>query len=208
MAKQIFVICAAMIVISILAVAATETASAGKPDRSGTIQGGALYDSTGDLITTGYDEWGYNYQARLFNGKYCDSYRDAAWCQLYADVNLSMKWNDGWLSNMDRDGDGKLDRHYGHASYIGSGAWLTNHQSGTYIDVDGSTAQWNYFVKIVAAPSDAIAIGGDWYTADGTKIGPVIWGSFATIQQVYNDSGTGEHGAEYVSPYRAGLGNW
>ena len=95
-----------------------------------TIPGGELYNSVGDLILPGYDDWGYNYQARLFNGLYCDSYRDAEWCQPYKDVQLSMKWNDAWLSNKDSDGDGLLDRHLGYDSYIGSGAWLTNHQSG------------------------------------------------------------------------------
>ena len=62
-----------------------------------------------------------------------------------------MKWNDTWLSNEDCDGDGKLDRYYGYDSYIGSGAWLTNHNSGVY-DV---VCEWDYFVKIVAAPADA-----------------------------------------------------
>ena len=46
---------------------------------------------------------------------------------------------------------------------------------------------WNYFVKIVAVPSDAENIGGMWYTAEGIEIGPVIWGSFAIIQEVVND---------------------
>jgi len=118
-----------------------------------TIQDGTLLTSDGDVITTGYDEWGYNYQAHLFNGGYCDAYRDAAWCQPYKDVALMMKWNDAWISNKDCDGDGLLDRHYGFDSYIGSGAWETNHQSGEY-EMDGKTCKWNYFVKIVAKPTD------------------------------------------------------
>jgi len=101
-----------------------------------TIQDGALYDSAGNLLTTGFDDWGYNYQGHMFNGGYCDAYRDAAWCQPYADDDLLMKWNDAWLSNMDCDGDTRLDRHNGYPSYIGSGAWLTNHQSGK-VDVNG-----------------------------------------------------------------------
>ena len=39
------------------------------------------------------------YQAHLFNGMYCDAYRDAEWCQPYKDVNLMMKWNDARLSD-------------------------------------------------------------------------------------------------------------
>jgi len=66
-----------------------------------TIQSGTLLRSDNVVIETGYDEWGYNYQARIFNGTYCDAYRSAAWCQPYADVELEMKWNDAWLSNQD-----------------------------------------------------------------------------------------------------------
>ena len=173
-----------------------------------TIQSGELVASDGSTIETGYDQWGYNYQARIFNGFYCDSYRDAAWCQPYADVKLKMKWNDAWLSNKDCDGDGLLDRHYGFDTYIGSGAWLTNHQSGTYEDANGNTCNWNYFVKIVAAPADAYADGGIWYNADGTEIGPVIWGDFAIIQQVENDPCAGINGLQYNSPDHSGLGGW
>ncbi|NNJ54261.1 MAG: hypothetical protein HKP17_13910, partial [Ignavibacteriaceae bacterium] len=135
-----------------------------------TIQQGGLFDSGGNPIETGYDEWGYNYQARIFNGYYCDAYRNANWCQPYVDVKLKMKWNDAWLSNKDCDGDGLLDRHYGFASYIGSGAWLTNHQSGTY-EQNGNTCSWNYFVKIIAVPEDAVEVDNVWYAADGTEIG-------------------------------------
>lgn len=177
-------------------------AFAAKPAACTTIQSGELLTSAGVVITTGYDQWGYNYQASMFNGKYCDSYRDAAWCQPYKDVNLSMKWNDGWLSNKDCDGDGLLDRHFGYPSYIGSGAWLTNHQSG--VNDDGT--KWTYFTKIVAAPADAEKVGGVWYTADGVEIGPAIWGDFAKVQTVSNDPNYGEHGLLEKSPFSPGFG--
>lgn len=181
---------------------------ADKPDTCTTIQSGELKTSDGSIITVGYDEWGYNYQSHLFNGMYCDSYRDAAWCQPYKDVKLTMKWNDAWLSNKDCDGDGLLDRHYGFDSYIGSGAWLTNHQSGEYQSDDGKVCKWTYFTKIVAVPEDAYSENGVWFTADGTEIGPVIWGQFATIQSVYNDPCEGVGGVEYLSPANVGLGGW
>jgi hypothetical protein len=263
-----------------------------------TIQSGNLVDSTGNAITTGYDEWGYNYQALMFNGRYCDS--DRVTGGDYCDVNLIMKWNDAWLSNKSCDGDNLLDRHYGFSSYIGSGAWLTNHQSGIYrslvgdwilefdylggkyvhdmtitddlfngtgtngvitwtvtvevignsvkmtikydppsvyyVDVHGIIAEdgtmsgtwenlsqsgtwksttgaaiscdWNYFVKIVAVPKDATLVGGVWHTADGTEIGPSIWGEFATIQEVSNDPCAGLHGVQYKSPAGPGLGQY
>lgn len=176
-----------------------------------TIQDGGLLASDGSLITTGFDDWGYNYQAHMFNGKYCDAYRNAAWCQPYADDDLGMKWNEAWLSNKDCDGDGQLDRHYGVPTYIGSGAWLTNHQSGKYIDDDGKKQRWNYFVKIIAVPSDAVLDNDIWYVEDaqGTLVvlGPSIWGSFAVIMEVENDTGVPEsHGVLYNSPYKSGLG--
>ena len=178
-----------------------------KPDCT-TIQDGTLVTSDGDVIVTGYDEWGYNYQAHMFNGYYCDSYHNAEWCQPWKDVELMMKWNDAWLSNKDCDGDGSLDRYYGFDSYIGSGAWVTNHQAGTYLDEDGNECKWNYFVKIVAAPEDAVKGGVIWYAADGTEIGPVIWGAFAIIQHVENDSCADIHGCQYVSPVAPGFGKY
>lgn len=182
------------------------TVMAKKENACTTIQSGELYASDGSLITTGFDMWGYNYQGHLFNGYYCDAYRDAAWCQPYVEDHLAMKWNDAWLSNKDCDGDGLLDRHYGFDSYIGSGAWLTNHMSGEYEGVEGETCKWNYFVKIVAAPADAYKEGGFWYSVDEVEIGPVIWGEFAITQEVSNDDCAGVYGLIYKSPLSAGLG--
>jgi len=164
-----------------------------------TIQDGTLLTSANVVITTGYDEWGYNYQAHMFNGGYCDAYRDAAWCQEWKDVNLIMKWNDAWLANVDCDDDGLLDRHYPLDSYIGSGAWVTNHQSDTYIGDDGKEHKWTWFVKIVAKPTASY----DCATYGGVE----IWGSFCEIQSVYNDPYSGYHGLEYKA-VRPGLGNW
>jgi len=179
---------------------------AGPPSKTcDTIRDGLL-DSAGNPIELGYDQWGYNYQAHMFNGLYENSARPIP-PVTESDTNLIMKWNDAWLSNMDCDKDGKLDRHYGFTSYIGSGAWLTNHQKGTYED-DGVTYKWEYFVKIVAVPSSANAINEVWYTADGVEIGPVIWGAFAVIQEVYNDQGTAEHGLLYKSPASPGFGTY
>ncbi len=171
-----------------------------------TIQSGTLLTSTGEVILPGFDQFGYNYQAHMFNGRYCDF--DRVEGGLYCDVNLVMKWNDAWLSNKDCNGDSKLDRHNGYTSYIGSGAWLTNHQSGTNEGENGKICKWVYFVKIVAVPADAVLTGDVWYTAGGVEIGPVEWGEFAVIESVYNDPCGGAHGIEYLSPDHAGLGNW
>lgn len=173
-----------------------------------TIQSGELETSDGLVITTGFNTWGYNYQGHIFNGFYCDAYRDADWCQPYKEDELIMKWNDAWLSNKDCDGDGLLDRHYGYETYIGSGAWVTNQQKGEYIIEDEQVCKWNYFVKIVAAPANAEEVEDIWYTADGDEIGPAIWGEFAIIQEVYNDLCAGEHGLSYKSPVGPGFGKF
>ena len=161
-----------------------------------TIKEGTLLASTGEPLVLGYDEFGYNYQAHMFNGRYCDY--DRVEGGDFCDIELMMKWNDAWISNKDCDSDGLLDRHYGFPSYIGSGAWLTNHMRG-----EDENGKWTYFTKIVAAPADAYVADGMWYAADGTEIGPVIWGAFATVLEV--ESGIG---AYYVSPSGPGFGKW
>jgi len=219
MKKLILGIILTGVVLGLIAIA--KPAEAKKGDVCTTIQDGTLKDSAENIIPVGFNNWGYNYQGHFFNGMYCDAYRDAAWCQPYKDIKLLMKWNDAWLSNKDCGTqvnqaeytdlelpDGTLDRHYPTNSYLGSGAWVTNHQSGEYEGEGGEICKWNYFVKIVAAPEDAYAVNGIWYTADGVEIGPVIWGSFAIIQQVENDECAELHGLQVISPARAGLGNW
>ncbi|MCB0047668.1 MAG: hypothetical protein KDD92_19760 [Caldilineaceae bacterium] len=213
----------AMLLMALLVVPSAATAA---PKITCTvIQDGILTYSAGHYLAgepfvMGYDAYGYNYQAHMFKGSYANVYlgRDgfpaydgdddvylaanpgaaAHWAWPYRDIDLLMKWNDAWISNMDCDGDGQLDRHYGFDNYIGSGAWETNHMSG-----GKGRDHWTYFTKIVAAPADAVADGGVWYTADGTEIGPVLWGEFATIQEV--ESGLG---ATYVSPAGPGFGKW
>jgi len=204
-------------------------------DSCTTIQDGILTYSTGhyldgEPLKVGYDDYGYNYQAHMFSGSYANVYlggdgfppyegdddaylaenpdAENTWYWPYRETQLIMKWNDAWISNKDCDNDGKLDRHDGFDTYIGSGAWETNHQWGTYIGEDGKTHKWDYFTKIVAAPAGAELDGGIWYTADGIEIGPDIWGQFATIQSVYNDPYGGYHGIEYLSPVGPGFGKF
>ena len=170
-----------------------------------TIQSGELYASTGEQLTTGFDMYGYNYQAHqyiVYYGNYQRPPQPVDW-----GYRLMMKWNDAWLSNKDCDGDGLLDRYYGYDSYIGSDAWLTNHMSGEY-QQDGNTCKFDYFVKIIAAPEDAYEDSGYWYAADGTEIGAVIWGSFAVIQEIKTDPCAGLHGMQYISPDHPGFGGW
>jgi len=161
-----------------------------------TIQSGELIDGNGDAITLGYTDYGYNYQAHMYNGDY---YGDGS--------SLIMKWNDAWLSNQDCDSDGKLDRHYGFTTYIGSGAWLTNHYTENYV-FEGNECMYSEFIKIVAVPEDAYIDNGNWYTADDVLIGEVIWGQFAIIQYIVNDPCGGYGGSMKYKGSNPGLGIW
>jgi hypothetical protein len=75
-----------------------------------TIQSGLITDSTGYPITTGYDKYGYNYQAHMFNGTYdsVDRVLDGKYFGQTADWvddSLIMKWSDEWISNVDCNND-------------------------------------------------------------------------------------------------------
>ncbi|HHT9138987.1 MAG TPA: hypothetical protein ACFYEK_17305 [Candidatus Wunengus sp. YC60] len=117
----------------------TTPALAAKPTKCATIQGGTLTDIKGNPISVGYDQWGYNYQAHMFNGLY-DNFSRPAEPVTKGTLNLIMKWNDAWLSNQSCDGDSKLDRPN---PVKGSGAWLTNHITGTY----ASETKYNWNVS-------------------------------------------------------------
>lgn len=166
-----------------------------------TIKSGKLYNSSGETIRAGFDKWGYNYQAHMFNGKYCHAYQNASWCQAYADIDLEMKWNNAWLSNKDCDNDGKLDMHSGHEGYRGSGAWLTINQKGFFMDKNGRKQQWSSLEKIVAVPKDATLKNGAWYTTDGTEIGQAIWEHFAVTMRYIQTTGATVQGVLYLSPF-------
>jgi hypothetical protein len=79
------------------------------PAQCAKIQGGTITDSASQAIRVGYDQWGYNYQAHMFNGLY-DNFLRPPVPLTSGDVNLIMKWSDDWISNLDCDHNGKLDR--------------------------------------------------------------------------------------------------
>lgn len=228
--KRIFIILFTLVLVLSLLAVPVMAKDGGKNGGCTTIQDGVLTYSVGhylegEPLKVGYDIFGYNYQAHMFNGYYANSYLgkegfppyegdteayleeypEAAnkWYWPYRDVKLMMKWSDIWLSNKDCNDDGILDRGGpGGTSSDAEGAWLTNHQSGW--NDDGT--RWIYFVKIVAAPDDAYKQGGYWYTADDIEIGPVIWGAYARILQISNDPAYDEHGVLYKSPASPGFG--
>ena len=199
----------ATLLIAIFMISAMFVVSAIAKKDYATIQDGTITDTKGNPITVGYDQWGYNYQAHMFYGFY-ENYARPDPPVTEGDTMLIMKWSDSWLSNKDRDFDGKLDRGNEGNEYANSaaeGAWLTNHQWGSYIGEDEKEYKWNYFVKIVFPGYDAFLDEGVWYTEEGgVEIGTNLWGAYARILQIYNDQGTGEHGVEYNPAGPTGFG--
>jgi len=130
-----------------------------------TIDLGSITDINNNVITLGYDQYGYNYQAHMFNG-FADNYSRPAFPVTEGD-KLIMKWSDSWLANVDCNNDHKLDRGLvdGQSDGISKG-WLTNNYIGT--NLDGN--RYTDFVKIVW-----VGPGGD------------LWGQYTIIQEVWND---------------------
>lgn len=155
--------------------------------RCARIVDGTITTASGETISLGFDEYGYNYQARYFQGSYCDASRGGECDPAYADVRLTMKWNDAWLSNQDCDGDDLLDRHPGFTSYRGSHAWLTNDMRGSY-ELDGARCYYHQRTIFVAAPLDAELVDDVWYDADGEELGPMIWNDFIVVERRLRDS--------------------
>jgi len=188
----------------------------------------------GQLLQTGPDGYGYNYQAHDFRGYFINfvlmwpfsgtdgnfysglppySGDAAAYLAVhpqaaphpyweYRDLHLVMKWNDSYFSNRGSQAGGFVDVS-GFRS--GSGAWVTNHISGSYTGEDGRQYHWTNFVKLVAPPTGAYHHGGIWYHEFGTELG-LYDGGGVLVQSVLNDRYGGEHGLTYRSPVSPGIG--
>lgn len=172
------------IILVVAGLVATKYVIAGKPSSCATIQSGTIIDSAGNPVALGYDEFGYNYQAHMFNGTYDSSDRKLDgkyWGQTgdFVDDKLMMKWSDPWLANVDCNGDNKLDRGLVDGTVGGTSlGWLTNEVIGDYSDENGDH-HFTDFLKIV------------W-----TGPGSPLWGQYTIIEEVYNDPYGGFHGLQ------------
>jgi len=164
-----------------------------------TIKDGVITNSNGNIVKMGYDQWGYNYQAHMFNGLSGNYTRPAIPLESGLDT-LIMKWSNDWLANVDCNFDGKFDLGLDSKTGFSTGTsmgWVTNHYEGDYEEA-GEFYHYTYFVKIVYV--------GPAQTPDpwaSTR----IWGQYAIIEEVYNDPHGGFHGINkdvLASP--AGLG--
>src|SRR5689334_4879641 len=91
------------VAVAALATAALATPAGAAPAKQScaTIGSGSIKNSDGTTVTAGFDKYGYNYQAHLFNGTYDSSDRvlDGMYggthdYDEYADDSLIMKWSD------------------------------------------------------------------------------------------------------------------
>jgi hypothetical protein len=145
-----------------LVLAVSATAVAAKP-------GG--YDDNGNVTSqvadTGFNENGYNYNARIFSGPAdgVDKVLDGkVWGDpTYAADRLVMKWNAAW--------DACNANGYDDATYC-AGAWTTNEWNGM---VPGGSG-WTEHVKIIWVGSQANH-GLTYWVEGGTR----IWGNYEVI---------------------------
>lgn len=150
------------------------------------IKDGTLVAGNGAPLTLGFDQWGYNYQAHMFNGL-VENYSRPADPVTEGTENLVMKWSDDWLANVDCNQDGKLDRGLDPKTGLSTGTslgWTTNHFEGDYLGNDGEYHHYTYFVKIVyvgPAPTP------DPWGGDVSVGGKRIWGVYAIVEELQND---------------------
>ncbi len=176
----------------------------GAKEKCATIQSGTILDDDGNTIQVGFNQSGYNYQAKTYYGeRFPES--SPGWY-------LKWKWNDAFLSTQDCDGDQRLDIANGQDSYRGTGAWTTTKWTKKYTDGEDNQCIASQFSKFVAVPVGANAIDGIYYTADGVEIGQVVLNApgfedFARIQLIWNDPCNGINGVAYKAPGPVGLGN-
>ena len=156
-----------------------------------------------------FDQWGYNYQARIFNGlfgnadenrpegdgdpdRFCGSSTDSYgfyddegnYHEVLVDVkgaHLVMKWSKVW--HLAVFGPDNI-RKNGDEEPWGEGAWCTNHVvgDGVIYDIDEVTIIYEGKMTIL---SKIVWVG------DTTGYTNPIWGQFAVIQKVI--CGQGEH---------------
>ncbi|MCL4387359.1 hypothetical protein M1307_03110 [Patescibacteria group bacterium] len=123
----------------------------------------------------GFDEYGYNNTARIFNGtgsSWCQAKGlSQEWCDDYlgssANDKLIMKWNAEW--------DRGNDEGWANPPY---NAWTSNEWNGKV--KDGSGSNWHYKIVWVGP------CGTDGTTLDNG--GYCIWGQFAVIMDQGSDA--------------------
>lgn len=156
-------------------------------------------------VGKGFDQWGYNYQARIFNGLFgnadenrpgdgnpdtylgssTDSYdyydKDGKYHKVTVNVagsHLIMKWSEVWhMAVFGPDGIRNSDDE----EPWGQGAWCTNHVvgTGTIYDIDGTVIYEGHLTILSKIK----------WVGDTTGYTNPIWGPMAVIQKVVFNQG-------------------
>lgn len=125
----------------------------------------------------GFDEFGYNYQARIFVGAADGVDRNldgTVWGDpIYANDHLVMKWSKGW------------DDARFHSGTWGPDAWEDNEWNGAV--PEGSGEVWHYKIIWVGSELDT----SPYWRPDGYA----IWGQFEVIM----DQGTTDGVHDWVT---------
>lgn len=130
--------------------------------------------------TTGFNQYGYNYSARIFNGTYlswCESGgSSAAACVatlgIYANDKLVMKWNAQW--------DACNANGYNNPKYC-LGAWVDNELNGRVFGDSGEV--WHYKIIWVGSAGSSSP-----YWLPG---GYSIWGNYEVVMDQGSDPNIG-----------------
>ncbi|HLA89027.1 MAG TPA: hypothetical protein VJL28_01195 [Gemmatimonadaceae bacterium] len=154
------------------------------------VSGGTCTLANGNVVSTGFDQYGYNRCARLFNGtgsSWCVQRNAPADCVgIYSPDKLVMKWNEEW--------DRGNAENWTQPPY---GAWEDNEWNGK--KAGGSGAVWHYKIKWVGACG-----------ADGTPLadgGYCIWGQFDVLMDQGHDPAFGPGHIWFARANPNGYGN-
>jgi len=212
--KLAFVVAAALVVLSFCAAGQAQAQVTCTPVK---IQAGGVVDSANNSVKTGYDKYGYNYVAHLFNGL-VDNYTRPTEVVTDGTENLVMKWSDDWLANVSCAeftgvNVGKLARGYDAKAGTVTGTsmgWCTNHFEGDYLGEDGEMHHYTYFVKIVYVGPPPVGSPDPW-GGDVSVGGKRIWGQYAVVEEIQTDPYGGYGGRlklDKLVPPGLGLGSW
>ena len=138
----------------------------------------------------GFDEYGYNDVAGIFNGPadgVDGSLNNAVWGDpTYAYDHLVMKWNAAWDACNDAGNNNES---------VCAGAWTTNQWNG--MNPDGSQSVWHYKIIWVGSGGEA----SPYWQAGGYS----IWGPYEVIQDFGFDP-SGHYLYAKAHPQGLGLG--
>ncbi|WP_439182249.1 hypothetical protein [Carboxylicivirga taeanensis] len=181
---------------------------------------------------TGFDEWGFNYTARLFDGYLINAmFGDPAFMYMphYKDMVYKGEGVSFWEAlvakypyfvNMMPAGllDCKLMMKWNDAllskeavypdTWVDSGAWIVFHYQ-----MDDGEQKWTQVRTLVASKSTDILDGDFWYNADGDEIGKksYYWPELIIVKVINNGDNPYIPFAmpdDYLSPNGAGVGNY